>query len=471
MFPRRTLLKSISAGAGSIAFAPLFNALAAKEAGTYKTPKRVVFVLFGNGFHEPGSLPLEIPAPGLQGTETKTMGLEKMTLPFDIEPFTPWKDRLAIVHGLRAGRVLPDHGAGFAALSGVNGGTGDDKRRNVVAESIDAAVARKLPGIYPLLNLGIDPDQPNTKAIRCSSAWGPGQPLAAQCRPELAYESLFGGIGATRNDFAVRRNLLDFLRDDVKKLRGELRGTELDQLDYQVAALESLGEREGKMAKMFDEGRLAKNAPKLPTPFPVKFTDTVNAQFDIAAAALVAGLTQVVTITSELCTLRGSYSGICSSGTHGVGHNETDPTLKLAGLQILSKVRRHISEQTAVLLKKLADTPEDGGTMLDNTLVVFTSDSANRQHSGGENWPFVLLGNLGGRIKTGQLVAYPIKKDSPTYERTQNRVMTAADDNPVINALYNTLLHAVGDPREHFNLIGPDRENPRLAGPLRELLA
>jgi hypothetical protein len=178
----------------------------------------------------------------------------------------------------------------------------------------------------------------------------------------------------------------------------------------------------------------------------------------------------VVTITSELCTIRGNYTGISDGGTHSIGHNETDPTLKLTGLQVLSKVRRHISEQTAILLKKLADTPEDGGTMLDNTLVVFTSDSANRQHSHGENWPFVLLGNLGGRIKTGQLVAYPIKTDSPTYEGTPNRVMTAADDNPVINALYNTVLHAVGDPREHFNLIGPDRENPRLAGPLRELL-
>ena len=42
--------------------------------------------------------------------------------------------------------------------------------------------------------------------------------------------------------------------------------------------------------------------------------------------------------------------------------------------------------------------------------------------------------------------------------------------NPTINTLYNTLLHAVGDQRPHFNLIGEDRENPTLAGPLAELL-
>ena len=468
---RRSLLtKSLSGGAAAFAFAPLLNKLAALESGTYKTPKRVVFVLFGNGFHEKGSIPKELPAPTLQGTQTQTHSLEKLTLPFDIEPLTPWKGRLAIVHGLRAGSVHPDHGAGFGALSAVNVGVGDDKRRNILAESIDAAVARKLGGIFPLLNLGIDPGQPNTRAIRCSSAWGPGQPLAAQCRPELAYESLFGGIGATKNDFASRKNLLDLLNDDVKELRSQLRGAELTQLDYQIEAFESLSRRNAKLAEMFDKGELAKSAPKLPTPFPVKFTDTVTAQFDIAASAIVTGLTNVVTIASELCTVRGNYTGISDLGTHSVGHNEKDPKINLAGLEILPLVRRHLAERAAALLKRLAEMPEDGGTMLDNTLVVFTSDSANRQHTHGENWPFVLLGNLGGRIKTGQLVVYPIRTDSAMYSGTVNRIMTAAQDNPTINSLYNTILHAVGAPRDHFNLVGADQKNPTLAGTLKELL-
>ena len=48
--------------------------------------------------------------------------------------------------------------------------------------------------------------------------------------------------------------------------------------------------------------------------------------------------------------------------------------------------------------------------MPDNPVVVFPSDGPNRQHTGGENWPFVLLGNLGGRLKTGRLVAYPMQE-------------------------------------------------------------
>jgi len=47
--------------------------------------------------------------------------------------------------------------------------------------------------------------------------------------------------------------------------------------------------------------------------------------------------------------------------------------------------------------------------LFDNTLLVFMSDSANQQHSWpGANWPFVLVGNLGGTLRTGQFVSYPV---------------------------------------------------------------
>jgi len=467
---RRRLLGSVSR-VGGLAFLPVWSRLAAQEGGTHRPPRRVIFVLFGNGFHEEGSLPRELVAPRLQGTRTQVHSLDKLTLPFDIQPFEPWKERLTIIHGLRAGAVHADHGAGFGALAAFNVGVGDERRRNVPAETIDAAVARHLGGIFPLLNLGVDPGQPNTRAVRCSSAWGPGRPIAAQCRPELAYESLFGSLGATKNDFAIRRNLLDFLGDDVRRMRRELKGGEREQLDVQLEALESLSRRDAKLSQMFEQGTLARSAPELPRPFPVKFTETVSAQFEIAGSALVTGLTQVVTIATELCSIRGNYTGISDLGTHSLGHNERDPALNLPGLDVLPRVRRHIAERTAALLHRLAEIPEEGGTMADNTLVVFTSDSANRQHSRGENWPFVLLGNLGGRLKTNQLVVYPIEKDSATYEGTPHRWMTAASGNPAINALYNTILHAVGAPRDHFNLVGPLQKDPVQAGPLRELFS
>ena len=47
----------------------------------------------------------------------------------------------------------------------------------------------------------------------------------------------------------------------------------------------------------------------------------------------------------------------------------------------------------------------------------------------------------------------------------------AAMSNPLINALYCTLLHAVGAPRDEFNHAPGLKEKPEQFGPLAELLA
>ena len=308
--------------------------------------------MFGNGFPEFGSVPEGI---SLEGQETRQIPLDKQDLPFDIEPFKPYKDRLAIVHGLRGGRVMPYHGGGFGALSGLFNGGGTERFTKVAGVSIDAAIARQLPGTFPMLNLGIDPGNPTTKTHYCSSAWGPGRPIASQCRPELVYESLFGSIGATKNDFASRRNLLDLMSGDIKKLEANLTGLEREQLDHHLAALEALSKRETNLSQMYESGKLAKSAPQMPSPFPVTWKDTVTAQFDIAAAALAVGLTNVVTITSELCAIRGKYTGISDFVTHQLGHNDFDKELNMPGWKVLTLVRRHMAERTAALLEKLQE--------------------------------------------------------------------------------------------------------------------
>jgi len=465
MFNRRDYLKGLSLGAGGLVFAPLLNTLAAQAKGNYTPPKRVVFVLFDNGFHEAGAQPVGLP---LEGDKVRDLPLKPLMLPKDIEPFTPYKDRLTIIQGLRGAHLSPNHGAGFGALSGMSGGAGQEKFQRVVAESIDAAIARQLPGIFPLLVLGIDPGNKETSTYYASSAWGPGRGIAAQCRPELAFESLFGSIGADRNDFLTRKNLLDFVAGDVKKLRPQLTGSEKEQLEYHLSALESLSKREDRLSQMKANGSLKKHAPKIPTPPPTLMPDVLDAQFDIAASALMTGLTNVITLTSGLCRIRGSYAGFSKMGVHTAGHNKKDPQLDIWGNEVLAKIRHYIAGQTAGLMKKLASIPEGKGTMLDNTLIVFTSDSANRQHTGGENWPFVLIGNLGGALKMGHYVSWPMRERGKLGEWNYHGSTTPA--NPSINALYNTLLHATGAPRDHFNLVGEMKDDPTQRGPLKELL-
>jgi hypothetical protein len=106
-------------------------------------------------------------------------------------------------------------------------------------------------------------------------------------------------------------------------------------------------------------------------------------------------------------------------------------------------------------VKALEAVPEGEGTMMDNTLIVYTSCHAEAQRSTGHLWPFILIGNLGGRLKSGQIVRYPLSPKP--HSRT-------------VNSLWCSLLHAAGVPRDHFNLDGSLKRLDTL-GPLPEIMA
>jgi hypothetical protein len=94
--------------------------------------------------------------------------------------------------------------------------------------------------------------------------------------------------------------------------------------------------------------------------------------------------------------------------------------------------------------------------VLDNSLIAYLSDAAEH-HGAGQQWSMVLLGNLGGRLRTaGRFLQFP------RYNKACHRMMSN---------FYLSLLRAVGDNRETFG--EPDRElaDINTAGPLTEILA
>lgn len=462
---RRQLLKGISLGTGGMLFSPILQALAAQAAGGTQLPKRFVFVLQPNGiqpwafYPEGGDLPSFVDDnEKQQGTAGATFGklykqpervtvrsLDPYRLPEDIEPLTPFKDRLLLIQGLNGVHANPGHSAGFAALAGTS------KKPTPQAESIDVALGRANPGIFPLVNLGIAPGQRHKVTMYATSAYGPGLPAPTQCRPELAYELLFGSVaeGSAKKEFRKREQLLDFVQEDVRQLNGRLAAPEREKLGYYLNALESMHQRQAQIKAM--EASLKKGAPTIAKT--ELSTEVIASQFEIGAAALICGLTNVLTIVSGCCSLDGIYTGLTTTGVHAVGHCQGDD--KRNGIQLNRYIRNFHFQHVAKLMKKLQDIPEGDGTMLDNTLFVCTSDNADYQHTSGRNWPFLLAGNIGKRLKTGRLIEYP------AYGAKGNRT---------INALYATLLEVAGKPRDHFNLEGTVKEVD-VPGPLSDLLS
>jgi hypothetical protein len=449
------MLKLAGAGTGAALLTPLLGQLAAHAAGDTKSAnrKKVVFVMQCNGMSPAHLMPsgLQRPKNGKpENDKLEEVPLKDRTLHAALDPLTPFKDRLALVQGLSGRIALSDHSANHGALGCYPANKGP------MAQTIDCAVGEANPGIIPSVALGMAEKLDQTLNYQLSAA-GPGKANPVQCSPELAFKALFGSVagGNSRAAFERRTNLLDFMADDVRRTREQLAGDEKAKFDQYLEAFENLRDRQAKIDTI--KGDLKTHAPKLDDKF-AKPTETnrLESQFEIAAAALITGLTNTVLLTSggggqhfpafpEL--------GIPVGGHH-YGHGGGVPGKTYE--ECFVAVRQYHCKLIAGLAKKLEGVKEGDGTMLDNTVIVYLSDSGDGHHPQLREWPVVMLGDLGGKLKTrGRYLQFP------AYGTKSHRTMAN---------LYCTLLHAVGKPTDKFGVPDPGLKDVNQAGVVADLL-
>ena len=442
MIKRREMILGIPAGFGALLGTNLLSGItqaAEKPAiNTVGGPKRIIFFLQNHGFD-----PLTCIPKGLSESCT----LDGITLEKPMQALEPYKNRMHIVTGLHGRHTSPGHSAFFGALGAYRGGTGVPPS----AATIDYALSQSLPQtILPPLCIGMESLE-SMKArptLATLTASGPNQPIFMHCDPNMLYQMLFGSIaeGDIKKHYQARSDVMLEVEHMAKlKLKG-LPQSESERYEKYVNGFRDLNGLREKLSKI--SGQLRKYAPKLDDRYskPKFETDWHDALLEIGIAALQANLTNVLTIASGCGEYFGSWKGLGVSDTgHGLGH------IDQPGNGIWTKIRHYNCEMLVKLMKALEAIPEGTGSMMDNTLIVYSSNNGKEQHTDGSNWPFVLLGNGGGRFKTGQ---YTHVKERP------------------INDLYTTFLRGVGAPVDRFNL---DKNMANLThsklGPIEELLA
>lgn len=121
-------------------------------------------------------------------------------------------------------------------------------------------------------------------------------------------------------------------------------------------------------------------------------------------------------------------------------------------------IQRHHTELLATMAGKLRAVPEGDGDMLDNTLIIFLSDSSDNHHGSGMEWPYLIIGGGGGKLKLpGRYLRYP-KYGDPGCR--------------TIGDWWTTLLNAYGNPVRYFGNedLVLKQNGCSHAGPLEELL-
>lgn len=456
LLSRRAVLKGLSLGAGASILGPILSQLAAQSSGALR--QRFVFVVQSNGIDPNHIIPAGLPVrkdkelPG--NDQTIATPLAGRELPAAIGALAPFADRLTLIRGL-SGRVAEGgtggHSTNHGALGCYPGSQGP------MAQTIDCALGSALPGIVPNVGLGILSKPDHTLNYQISAS-GPGKAMPIQCSPEQAFCGLFGSVigGENRAAFDRRTNLLDFMADDIRRTRKALPAEERAKLDNYLESFEALHLRQGKIEAI--KPALAAALPKLEPQF-AKPTEVnrLQAQFEIGAASLIAGLTNVVTLTSGgggQQYLSFPDLGVPIDG-HEYGHGKG--VNGLTWDECFVKVRQFHCQLIAGLAARLQAVREGSGTMLDNTLIVYLSDSGEAHHPNLKEWPVVLLGGLAGKLKPGGRYL-----QMPSYGAKAHRTL---------GSLYTTLLHAAGRPRDTFGLADPGLRDLDLRGPVSELLA
>ena len=476
LFTRRRAIQDLSFGGMSLAMASCLRSIQAHAVADEETlPKRFVFVVKSSGIDKFNLVPEGLENHFINPDDGKKLGnrgrrlgplvdvsLADRQLPEKLRVLDEFKDRLTIIQSLSGVGFRGDHTKGFGTLSL------HDSEKVAVAPTLDCMLGQHLStGPYPmygmamngrLLETGWKPE--NTYCYPNLSAYGPAKPVAYQGSPRKAFLELFGAAVATpeqqQKKLALNGNLMDFLTEDARRVEKQLSGDDKERFALYMESFSSLRKIEEKKAAL--TGRIQQHAPELTNRYDsMAPTARIESHFEIASAALISGLTNVVTLRPDTLGVKYSELGL-SNSVHSIGHlQENTASNGWSGHQARMEIEKLHLKQIANMAKKFDSIPEGNGTMLDNTMIVYMSCSSGDHHCAGYDWPFVLLGGIDKKLKTGRYVEYP------KYAEQGHRT---------VGNLYLSLMHAAGlETPETFGQPDSNLKHLDLKGPLEELMS
>jgi len=460
MTNRRNFTKGITLGASGAVLMPLLRQMEAHAAGRSDGfPKRFVFVIKSSGI-----TPAAIRPEGIDiGDDDNLLDL-KLTdhqLPPTLRSLDPFKEEMMILEGLSGANFGGNHSSYYGALSCHH------SPEKPAAATLDCLLGQLNPA--PFRNYGFAPNGhsignnygpivQDTAVFPKISAYGQNSPMPYQASAEKAFRELFGSAlnlkTGGKKEFALQTNLLDFLSEDTKRLAKQISPEEREKLEHYLSAFESVRARNNQLVVM--QEKIRKNAPEFTSQYSsTVFTDRVSTFFDLTSAALITGLTNVISIRADWLSAKYAAFGFKNTSVHDIGHNKvTDNGLKSG--EARDVIRKFQIEQIAKLAAKLKAVPEGDGTMLDNTMIIYLSDTGEAHHSRRKEWPFIVVGGRGHKLKTaGRYLRYP-KYGSSGHKTIGN--------------WYNTILQANNGPTEnHFGQLDNQLKDLDLRGPLAEI--
>lgn len=398
---RRQFMRDLGVGAAALPFLSGLGSLAqAKESGASAPPKRLVIVFSPNG-----TLPDEF--------WPKKFGAEhKIELGDMLAPLEPFSDQILMLKGVD-NKIEGDgdgHQRGMSCLltaielnrGNIQGGAHtpagwakgisiDQEMRNHF-QSQEQTHTR-----FGSLEFGVAvPNRADPWTRMCYA--GDNQPVAPIDDPQQMFEKIYGD-GKGRERLA---SVLDYVRDDLRRTKSKLSPEDrvlLEQHMQQVHQLES------DIHAAQSQQQLIHPEPEIDPDIEVVNDNTPELsrmQIDLLVSALANDMTRVASLQymRSVGSARMRWLDV-EEGHHQLSH---EPDENAEAHDKLKRINGWFASEIAYLAGKLASTPEPGGaggTMLDNTQIIWANELGKGNSHTRKNIPWLLIGG-GAGFETGR---------------------------------------------------------------------
>ncbi len=422
---RRTVLR----GVGVSVALPLLDAMipaATAFAKTAAQPKmKMGFIYFPHG---------AVMLPGNDQWTPSGVGREFKLSPI-LAPLAPFQKQLIVVSNL--GNRPAESAAVHAIVPGtwlscVHPHETQDPNGGV---TVDQMAAKSIGQDTPLPSLEVATEADGGGGV-CDRSYGcsfsgtisfrtPTTPLPMEYQPHVVFERLFGRGDTPAERKAIGKrydSILDMVTADANSLQQELGPADRSVLDDYLSSVREIERRVQKMERV-DLSHF--KVPRVPAEVPANFPEEQALMFDLIALAWQANLTHIASMTMahEVSNMTYPFIGV-PDAFHPVSHHQFDPVK----IEKLAKIQTYHSQKLAAFLKRLSETPDGDGSLLDHAMILYGSNMSNSNAHNQYPLPSALVGGACGKVKGGQHLKYP-------------------EHTPLANLLL-TMLHRAGVPQD-----------------------
>ncbi len=387
---RRQFLRDLGLSASALPFVAGLPGLRADQ-GSSLAAKRLIVMFSPNG-----TLPQEF--------WPKNFGDDKpLELGPMLSPLEPFKKQMLVLKGVhnRVGGDGDNHMRGISCLltgcelnrGNIQGGShtpaGWARGISIDQEIKNFFQSRKSTSTrFGSLEFGVAVPNRADPWTRMSYA-GNNKPIAPVDDPVQMFERIYGGVQERENLASVLDDILDDLKGVSKKISSEDRRILTEHMQL-------VREMELELASTQQNNELDHPQPEIDPDIELVNDNTPQVsrmQIDMLVNAMANDMTRVATLQfmRSVGQARMRWLGI-EDGHHTLSHK---PDKDKVATEKLYKINHWFAGELAYLAKRLEATPEpggNGGSMLDNTQIVWLNELGKGNSHTLQNIPFLLIG-------------------------------------------------------------------------------